>query len=45
MTQQLPTKDQVRLAMDQVLKAAENYGRRPTISAVERQPGISHPTF
>jgi hypothetical protein len=34
-TRQLPTNDQVRLAMDLVLQESAETGRRPTITAVE----------
>jgi hypothetical protein len=45
MTRQLPAGDEVRRTMHLVLKEAENHGRHPTISAVERRLGIPHPTF
>jgi AcrR family transcriptional regulator len=41
----LPTSDQVRQAMDEVLQDAAATGQRPTVRAVERHLGISHPTF
>ncbi len=44
-TRQLPTNDEVRLAMDLVLRASAETGRRPTITAVERRLDIAHPTF
>jgi hypothetical protein len=44
-TQQLPTTDEVRLAMDLVLREATETGHRPTITAVERRLEITHPTF
>jgi chromosome segregation ATPase len=44
-TRQLPTIDEVRLAMDLVLREAAESGHRPTITAVERQLEIAHPTF
>ena len=42
---QLPTNDEVRLAMELVLQGSAETGRRPTITAVERRLGIAHPTF
>jgi hypothetical protein len=44
-TRQLPTTEQVRLAMDLVLREAAKTGHRPTITAVERRLDIAHPTF
>jgi hypothetical protein len=44
-TRQLPTTEQVRLAMDLVLWKAAETGHRPTITAVERRLEIAHPTF
>jgi hypothetical protein len=41
----LPTDDEVRQAMTLALTQARAAGRRPTITAVERQLGITHPTF
>lgn len=41
----LPTSDQVRQAMDEILQDATATGRRPTVRAVEQHLGISHPTF
>jgi hypothetical protein len=42
---QLPSNDEVRLAMDLVLRRSAETGRRPTITAVERRLDIAHPTF
>jgi hypothetical protein len=42
---QLPTNDEVRLAMDLVLRGSAESGRRATITAVERRLDIAHPTF
>jgi len=44
-TRTLPTDDEVRDAMHLVLREAADAGRRPTITAVERRLGITHPTF
>lgn len=44
-TRQLPTDDEVRLAMDLVLRESAETGRRPTITAVEHRLDIAHPTF
>jgi hypothetical protein len=44
-TRQLPTDDEVRLAMDLVLRESAETGRRPTITAVEQRLDIAHPTF
>jgi hypothetical protein len=44
-TRTLPTDDEVRHTMHLVLREAADTGRRPTISAVERKLGITHPTF
>jgi hypothetical protein len=44
-TRQLPTNDEVRLAMDLVLRESAETGRRPTITAVEHRLDIAHPTF
>jgi hypothetical protein len=41
----LPTDDQVRQAMTRVLAQARQTGRRPTVTAVEHELGITHPTF
>src|SRR4029453_6166975 len=41
----LPTNDEVRLAMDLVLRESAETGRRPTITAVEHRLGVAHPTF
>jgi hypothetical protein len=45
MSRPLPSDDQVRQAMTLVLTQARDTGRRPTITAVERQLRIAHPTF
>jgi AcrR family transcriptional regulator len=45
MRRPLPTSDEVRHAMDSVLREAASVGRRATVAAVERQLGITHPTF
>ena len=45
MTAHLPADDDVRLAMRQVLAEAATSRRRATITAVERQLDITHPTF
>ena len=42
---QLPSNDEVRLAMHFVLRESAETGRRPTITAVERRLDIAHPTF
>jgi hypothetical protein len=42
---ELPTNDEVRLAMDLVLRGSAETGRRPTITAVERRLDVAHPTF
>jgi hypothetical protein len=42
---QLPTNDEVRLAMELVLQGSAETGRRPTITAVERRLDLAHPTF
>jgi hypothetical protein len=42
---QLPSHDEVRLAMDLVLRESAETGRRPTITAVEQRLDIAHPTF
>jgi len=42
---QLPSNDEVRLAMKLVLGESAETGRRPTITAVERRLDITHPTF
>jgi hypothetical protein len=44
-TRQLPTDDEVRLAMNLVLRGSAETGRRPTITAVEHRLDIAHPTF
>jgi hypothetical protein len=44
-TRQLPSNDEVRLAMDLVLQESAKTGRRPTITAVEDLLDIAHPTF
>jgi hypothetical protein len=41
----LPTDDEVRQAMTLALAQARHAGRRPTVTAVERELGITHPTF
>lgn len=45
MSRLLPTDDEVRQAMTLVLAQARDVGRRPTVTAVERRLGITHPTF
>lgn len=45
MTQPTLTEDEVRTAMSIVLREAQEAGRRPTISAVERRLGVKHATF
>lgn len=45
MRRSLPTSDEVRQAMDAVLSEAAAISRQPTIAAVERRLGITHPTF
>ncbi|MFJ8495351.1 hypothetical protein ACIRBZ_44540 [Streptomyces sp. NPDC094038] len=45
MTRQLPNDDEVRAAMDAVLKESEEAGRHPRVSAVEKRLGIPHATF
>jgi predicted Zn-dependent peptidase len=45
MTAHLPADDDVRLAMHQVLAEAATSRRHATITAVERQLDITHPTF
>lgn len=40
-----PTDNEVREAMNTVLREAEESGRHPRISAVERLLGVSHATF
>jgi hypothetical protein len=45
MTRTLPTDDEVRHAMHLVLREAAEAGRRPTVTAVERRLGTTHPTF
>jgi len=45
MARQTLTDDEVRTAMHAVLRKAEQEGRRPTITAVERWLDIPHPTF
>lgn len=45
MTAHLPADDDVQAAMRQVLAEAATSGRRATITAVERQLHITHPTF
>lgn len=45
MTAHLPADDDVRLAMRQILAEAVTSRRRATITAVERQLDITHPTF
>lgn len=45
MIRQLPTDDQVRLAMAQVMAEAAENGRRPTVSAVEVRLDVTHATF
>jgi hypothetical protein len=44
-TRPLPTNDEVRQAMDLVLRESAQTGRRPTITAVERRLDIAHSTF
>ncbi|MFJ1871094.1 hypothetical protein [Streptomyces chartreusis] len=39
------TEDEVRTAMSIVLREAQEAGRRPTISAVERHLDVKHATF
>ena len=45
MSRLLPSDNEVRQTMTLVLAQARDTGRRPTITAVERQLGITHPTF
>ncbi|MFI6031605.1 hypothetical protein [Amycolatopsis magusensis] len=45
MPRPLPSNDDVRRAMDQVLADARAAGRHPTVSAVERALDIRHATF
>jgi hypothetical protein len=45
MTAHLPADDDIQAAMRQVLAEAATSRRRATITAVERQLGITHPTF
>ncbi len=45
MTQPTLTEDEVRTAMSIVLREAQETGRRPTVSAVERRLGVKHATF
>ncbi|MFH9967658.1 hypothetical protein ACH4PR_40905 [Streptomyces mirabilis] len=45
MTQPTLTEDEVRTAMNIVLRQAREAGRRPTVSAVERRLGVKHATF
>jgi len=42
---QLPSNDEVRLAMKLVLRESAETGRHPTVTAVERRLDITHPTF
>jgi hypothetical protein len=39
----LPTDDEVRLAMRLVLRESAEAGRRPTVTAVERRLGVAQP--
>lgn len=45
MTRPTPTDDEVQLAMNLVLREAQEAGRRPTITAVERRLDVKHATF
>ncbi|QDO42890.1 hypothetical protein FNV62_36390 [Streptomyces sp. RLB3-17] len=45
MTRPTLTDDEVQLAMDLVLREAQESGRRPTITAVERRLDVKHATF
>lgn len=45
MIRQLPSQAEVRQAMDQVIAAAREQGRSPTIAAVERALDVRHATF
>jgi hypothetical protein len=45
MTAHLPADDDIQAAMRQVLAEAATSRRRATITAVERQLAITHPTF
>ncbi|MYQ91486.1 hypothetical protein GTY20_09165 [Streptomyces sp. SID4946] len=45
MTRPTLTDDEVQLAMNLVLREAQEAGRRPTITAVERRLDVKHATF
>ncbi|KJS53497.1 hypothetical protein VM98_24915 [Streptomyces rubellomurinus subsp. indigoferus] len=45
MTQPTLTEDEVRTAMNIVLRESQDAGRRPTVSAVERRLAVKHATF
>lgn len=45
MTRPTLTDDEVQLAMDLVLREAQEAGRHPTITAVEKRLDIKHATF
>ncbi|MDX3525975.1 hypothetical protein P1P75_05880 [Streptomyces sp. ID05-39B] len=45
MTRPTLTDDEVQLAMNLVLREAQETGRRPTITAVERRLDVKHATF
>lgn len=45
MTRPTLTDDEVQLAMNLVLRQAQETGRRPTITAVERRLDVKHATF
>ncbi|MFD3883992.1 hypothetical protein [Streptomyces microflavus] len=45
MTQPTLTEDEVRTAMSIALREAQEAGRRPTVSEVERRLGVKHATF
>ncbi|MEU0663795.1 hypothetical protein [Streptomyces lavendulocolor] len=45
MTRPTLTDDEVQLAMDLVLREAQESGRHPTITAVEKRLDIKHATF
>lgn len=45
MTRQHPNDDEIRAVMDAILQEAEEAGRHPRISTVEKRAGIPHATF
>lgn len=45
MTRPTLTEDEVQLAMNLVLREAQEAGRRPTVTAVEKRLDVKHATF